>query len=88
VSALFPDVLAAKPPPQFPEIVYNEFDRGQKKKKTCCMGKLVIASGETFDLSVLPNLYGDIISDVTRDWWAELGIVPARQPGEFDRRVR
>jgi isocitrate dehydrogenase (NAD+) len=37
---------------------------------------------ETFDLLVLPNLYGDIISDLTAGLVGGLGIVPAANLGE------
>jgi isocitrate dehydrogenase (NAD+) len=37
---------------------------------------------ETFDLLVLPNLYGDIVSDLTAGLVGGLGIVPAANLGE------
>ena len=37
---------------------------------------------ETFDLLVLPNLYGDIVSDLTAGLVGGLGIVPGANIGK------
>ena len=37
---------------------------------------------ETFDLLVMPNLYGDIVSDLCAGLVGGLGIVPGREPGD------
>ena len=59
----------------FPEIQYNELI-----VDNACM-QLVIRP-ETFDVLVLPNLYGDIISDLTAGLVGGLGIVPGANIGE------
>jgi isocitrate dehydrogenase (NAD+) len=60
---------------QFPEIQYNELI-----VDNACM-QLVIRP-ETFDLLVLPNLYGDIISDLAAGLVGGLGIVPGANIGD------
>src|SRR6185436_12952270 len=60
---------------QFPEIVYNELI-----VDNCCMQ--LVMRPETFDVLVLPNLYGDIISDLTAGLVGGLGIVPAANLGD------
>ncbi len=60
---------------QFPEIEYNELI-----VDNCCMQ--LVMRPERFDLLVLPNLYGDIISDLTAGLVGGLGIVPAANLGE------
>src|SRR5438094_1417120 len=60
---------------QFPEIEYNELI-----VDNCCMQ--LVMRPETFDLLVLPNLYGDIISDLTAGLVGGLGIVPGANLGE------
>jgi len=60
---------------KFPEIEYHELI-----VDNCCM-QLVIRP-ETFDLLVLPNLYGDIVSDLTAGLVGGLGIVPGANLGE------
>ena len=60
---------------QFPEIAYNELI-----VDNCCMQ--LVMRPETFDLLVLPNLYGDIISDLTAGLVGGLGIVPGANLGE------
>jgi isocitrate dehydrogenase (NAD+) len=60
---------------QFPEIVYNELI-----VDNACM-QLVIRP-ETFDVLVLPNLYGDIISDLAAGLVGGLGIVPGANIGD------
>ena len=59
---------------QFPEIVYNELI-----VDNCCMQ--LVMRPETFDLLALPNLYGDIISDLTAGLVGGLGIVPGANLG-------
>ncbi len=60
---------------QFPEIQYNELI-----VDNACM-QLVIRP-ETFDVLVLPNLYGDIISDLAAGLVGGLGIVPGANLGD------
>jgi len=60
---------------QFPEIAYNELI-----VDNCCMQ--LVMRPETFDLLVLPNLYGDIVSDLTAGLVGGLGIVPGANLGE------
>ena len=60
---------------QFPEIQYNELI-----VDNCCMQ--LVMRPETFDLLVLPNLYGDIVSDLTAGLVGGLGIVPGANLGE------
>jgi hypothetical protein len=44
----------------------------------------LVMQPETFDLLVMPNLYGDIMAICLRAWWAGLGIV-RKQPGRSSR---
>jgi isocitrate dehydrogenase (NAD+) len=60
---------------QFPEIQYNELI-----VDNACMQ--LVMRPETFDLLVLPNLYGDIISDLAAGLVGGLGIVPGANIGE------
>jgi isocitrate dehydrogenase (NAD+) len=60
---------------RFPEIGYKELI-----VDNCCMQ--LVTRPETFDLLVLPNLYGDIVSDLTAGLVGGLGIVPAANLGE------
>jgi isocitrate dehydrogenase (NAD+) len=60
---------------QFPEIAYNELI-----VDNCCMQ--LVMRPEAFDLLVLPNLYGDIVSDLTAGLVGGLGIVPGANLGE------
>ncbi|HKE30051.1 MAG TPA: isocitrate/isopropylmalate family dehydrogenase [Bryobacteraceae bacterium] len=60
---------------QFAEVQYNELI-----VDNACM-QLVIRP-ETFDLLVLPNLYGDIISDLAAGLVGGLGIVPGANIGD------
>ncbi len=59
----------------FSEIQYNELI-----VDNCCMQ--LVMRPETFDLLVLPNLYGDIISDLTAGLVGGLGMVPGANLGE------
>jgi len=60
---------------QFPEVQYHELI-----VDNACM-QLVIRP-ETFDVLVMPNLYGDIISDLTAGLVGGLGIVPGANIGD------
>jgi isocitrate dehydrogenase (NAD+) len=59
----------------FPEIQYNELI-----VDNACMQ--LVMRPETFDLLVLPNLYGDIISDLAAGLVGGLGIVPGANIGD------
>ncbi len=60
---------------QFPEIQYTELI-----VDNACMQ--LVMRPETFDLLVLPNLYGDIISDLAAGLVGGLGIVPGANIGD------
>ena len=60
---------------EFSEIAYNELI-----VDNACMQ--LVMRPETFDLLVLPNLYGDIISDLTAGLVGGLGIVPGANIGD------
>jgi isocitrate dehydrogenase (NAD+) len=60
---------------EFSEITYNELI-----VDNACMQ--LVMRPETFDLLVLPNLYGDIISDLTAGLVGGLGIVPGANIGD------
>jgi isocitrate dehydrogenase (NAD+) len=60
---------------QFSDITYNELI-----VDNACMQ--LVMRPETFDLLVLPNLYGDIISDLTAGLVGGLGIVPGANIGD------
>ena len=59
----------------YPEIQYNELI-----VDNACMQ--LVMRPETFDLLVLPNLYGDIISDLAAGLVGGLGIVPGANIGD------
>jgi len=59
----------------FPEIHYNELI-----VDNACMQ--LVMRPETFDVLVLPNLYGDIISDLAAGLVGGLGIVPGANIGD------
>lgn len=59
----------------FPEIQYNELI-----VDNACMQ--LVMHPEKFDLLVLPNLYGDIVSDLAAGLVGGLGIVPGANIGE------
>lgn len=59
----------------YPEIQYNELI-----VDNACMQ--LVTRPETFDLLVLPNLYGDIVSDLAAGLVGGLGIVPGANLGE------
>src|SRR5439155_23240357 len=60
---------------QFPEVQYQELI-----VDNACMQ--LVMRPETFDLLVMPNLYGDIISDLTAGLVGGLGIVPGANIGD------
>jgi isocitrate dehydrogenase (NAD+) len=60
---------------QFPELQYNELI-----VDNACMQ--LVMRPETFDVLVLPNLYGDIISDLAAGLVGGLGIVPGANIGD------
>lgn len=60
---------------QFPEITYNELI-----VDNACMQ--LVMRPETFDVLVLPNLYGDIVSDLAAGLVGGLGIVPGANIGD------
>ena len=59
----------------FPAVQYNELI-----VDNACMQ--LVMRPETFDLLVLPNLYGDIVSDLAAGLVGGLGIVPGANLGE------
>ena len=60
---------------QFPDVQYNELI-----VDNACMQ--LVMRPETFDVLVMPNLYGDIISDLTAGLVGGLGIVPGANIGD------
>jgi len=60
---------------EFPEIKYDELI-----VDNACMQ--LVMRPETFDCLVLPNLYGDIVSDLAAGLVGGLGIVPGANLGE------
>ncbi|HUA58868.1 MAG TPA: isocitrate/isopropylmalate family dehydrogenase [Verrucomicrobiae bacterium] len=60
---------------QFPEVQYNELI-----VDNACMQ--LVMRPESFDLLVMPNLYGDIISDLAAGLVGGLGIVPGANLGD------
>lgn len=60
---------------QYPEIEYNELI-----VDNACMQ--IVTRPETFDLLVMPNLYGDIVSDLAAGLVGGLGIVPGANLGD------
>jgi isocitrate dehydrogenase (NAD+) len=60
---------------QFPEIEYNELI-----VDNACMQ--IVTRPEQFDLLVMPNLYGDIVSDLAAGLVGGLGIVPGANLGD------
>jgi len=60
---------------QFPEVQYDELI-----VDNACMQ--LVMRPETFDLLLLPNLYGDIISDLAAGLVGGLGIVPGANLGD------
>jgi isocitrate dehydrogenase (NAD+) len=60
---------------QFPSVEYNELI-----VDNACMQ--IVMRPETFDLLVMPNLYGDIVSDLAAGLVGGLGIVPGANLGD------
>lgn len=60
---------------QFPEVQYNELI-----VDNACMQ--LVMRPETFDILVMPNLYGDIMSDLAAGLVGGLGIVPGANIGD------
>jgi isocitrate dehydrogenase (NAD+) len=60
---------------QFPDVPYNELI-----VDNACMQ--LVMRPETFDVLVLPNLYGDIVSDLAAGLVGGLGIVPGANLGD------
>jgi isocitrate dehydrogenase (NAD+) len=60
---------------QFPEVQYNELI-----VDNACMQ--MVMRPETFDIMVMPNLYGDIMSDLAAGLVGGLGIVPGANLGD------
>ncbi len=60
---------------QFPEIQYKELIVDNASMQ-------LVIRPETFDLLLLPNLYGDIVSDLAAGLVGGLGIVPGANMGE------
>ena len=61
----------------FPDIKYEELI-----VDNACMQ--LVMRPETFDVLLLPNLYGDIVSDLAAGLVGGLGIVPGANLGEHD----
>lgn len=59
----------------FPEIAYNELIVDNASMQ-------LVARPETFDVLVLPNLYGDIVSDLAAGLVGGLGVVPGGNIGD------
>src|SRR5438552_14009558 len=59
---------------------YPDIEPWENLVDAVCMG--LVQRPEEFDLLVLPNLYGDIISDLTAGLVGGLGIVPGANLGE------
>jgi isocitrate dehydrogenase (NAD+) len=59
---------------------YPEIDYAELIVDNACMQ--LVMRPETFDLLVLPNLYGDIVSDLAAGLVGGLGIVPGANLGE------
>jgi isocitrate dehydrogenase (NAD+) len=60
---------------QYPEITYDE-----RIVDAACMH--LVMRPETFDVLVLPNLYGDIVSDLCAGLVGGLGVVPGANHGD------
>ena len=60
---------------QFPEILYKELIVDNASMQ-------LVMRPETFDVLLLPNLYGDIVSDLAAGLVGGLGIVPGANMGE------
>ncbi len=60
---------------EYPEIAYNELIVDNASMQ-------LVMRPETFDLLLLPNLYGDIVSDLAAGLVGGLGVVPGANIGE------
>ncbi len=60
---------------EYPEIAYNELIVDNAAMQ-------LVMRPETFDLLLLPNLYGDIVSDLAAGLVGGLGVVPGANMGE------
>ncbi|MDQ6678422.1 MAG: isocitrate/isopropylmalate family dehydrogenase [Acidobacteriota bacterium] len=61
---------------------FTQIEYGEMIVDNACMQ--LVMRPETFDLLVLPNLYGDIVSDLTAGLVGGLGIVPGANLGAKD----
>jgi isocitrate dehydrogenase (NAD+) len=61
---------------QFPDVLYDE-----KIVDAACMH--LVMRPETFDVLLLPNLYGDIVSDLAAGLVGGLGLVPGANIGDL-----
>ena len=66
---------------RYPEIEYNELIVDNASMQ-------LVMRPETFDMLLLPNLYGDIVSDLGAGLVGGLGVVPGANMGENARGVR
>ena len=66
---------AAKWPQNYPKIEYKELIVDNAAMQ-------LVMRPETFDILLLPNLYGDIVSDLAAGLVGGLGIVPGANMGE------
>jgi isocitrate dehydrogenase (NAD+) len=62
---------------QFPEIEYKELIVDNASMQ-------LVIRPETFDILLLPNLYGDIVSDLAAGLVGGLGVVPGANLGDSD----
>src|SRR6202158_5998121 len=62
---------------QFPDIEYKELIVDNASMQ-------LVIRPETFDILLLPNLYGDIVSDLAAGLVGGLGVVPGARLGEHD----
>lgn len=60
---------------EYPEIAYNELIVDNASMQ-------LVMRPETFDVLILPNLYGDIVSDLAAGLVGGLGVVPGANMGE------
>ena len=65
---------------------YPEIASDERIVDNACMQ--LVMKPEQFDVLLLPNLYGDIVSDLCAGLVGGLGVVPGANIGDRDRRVR
>ena len=65
---------------------YTDIGYDEKIIDAACMS--LVMTPEKFDVLVLPNLYGDIVSDLGAGLVGGLGVVPGREHGRDLRGVR